>query len=359
LPAELTPERRLEIERLFEAALDRPADERAAYLAAACGGDPGLHAEVALLLEAHAVPEGILERDPVAALGPPPHGLVAGEAVGPYTIVGEIGRGGMAVVYLARGGDREVAVKLLHPGLTALLGRERFRREIRLAARLQHPGILPLLDAGEGDRGLWYSMPYVAGGTLRGRLRAEGRLPPLEAVRLAVAAATALDHAHRHGVIHRDIKPENLLLDGATLRVGDFGIGRVFDTADLEDTLTRTGVLIGTPAYMSPEQAAGERKLDGRTDVYGLGCVLYEMLVGEPPYPAPSPQAAIARHLKDPVPSPRRAVPELPAALDAAVSRALAKSRGQRFTTAAAFAGALTAALDSGGTRSWWRLRSR
>ncbi|HEU5039371.1 MAG TPA: serine/threonine-protein kinase, partial [Gemmatimonadales bacterium] len=253
----------------------------------------------------------------------------------------------------------QVAVKLLHPGLTALLGRERFRREIRLAARLQHPGILPLLDAGEGDRGLWYTMPYIAGGTLRGRLRQEGRLAPLEAVRLAVAAASALEYAHRLGVIHRDVKPENLLLDVSGVQIGDFGIGRVFDSANLEDTLTRSGVLIGTPTYMSPEQATGERKLDGRTDVYGLGCVLYEMLVGEPPYPATSPQVAIARHLKDPVPSARRSVPDIPPALDAAVCRAMAKSPGERFTTAAAFAGALAAALDSGGSRSWWRLRTR
>ncbi|HYC32943.1 MAG TPA: serine/threonine-protein kinase [Gemmatimonadales bacterium] len=357
--ADLTPERRLEIERLFEAALDRPADERRGFLAAACAGDAALLGEVGALLEAHALEEGILERDPVSALGPPPRDLRAGDTVGPYRIVREIGRGGMAVVYLAEGAERQVAVKLLHPGLTALLGRERFRREIRLAARLRHPGILPLLDSGEGDRGLWYSMPYIAGGTLRSRLREEARLSPPEAVRLAVATATALEYAHRLGVIHRDIKPENLLLDGTAVQVGDFGIGRVFDTANLDDTLTRTGVLIGTPTYMSPEQAAGERKLDGRTDVYGLGCVLYEMLVGEPPYPAPTPQAAIARHLKDPVPSPRRAVPEIPAALDAAVCRALAKSPAQRFTTAAAFAGALATALDPGGSRPWWRLRSR
>jgi eukaryotic-like serine/threonine-protein kinase len=356
----LTPERRLEIERLFEAALDRPVDERGSFLAAACGDDAELHAEVAMLLEAHAMPDGILERDPAAALGPPPRELDAGVAVGPYTIVREIGRGGMAVVYLADGPGQQVAVKLLHPGLTALLGRERFRREIRLAARLRHPGILPLLDAGEGDRGLWYSMPYVAGGTLRGRLRQAGRLPAAEAVRIAVAAATALEHAHRLGVIHRDIKPENLLLDDVSgVQVGDFGIGRVFDTSSAEDTLTRTGVLIGTPTYMSPEQATGERKLDGRTDVYSLGCVLYEMLVGEPPYPAATPQAAIARHLKDPVPSPRQRVPELPAPLDAAVCRALAKSPGQRFTTAAALAGALATALEPGGMRSWWRLRTR
>jgi serine/threonine-protein kinase len=356
----LTPERRVEIERLFEAALERPVDERGRFLVAACGGDAELHGEVAALLEAHAVSDGILERDAVAALGPPPRELAPGDRVGPYTIVREIGRGGMAIVYLADAPDRQAAVKLLHPGLTALLGRERFRREIRLASRLRHPGILPLYQSGEGDRGLWYSMPYVAGGTLRGRLRQEGRLPPAEAVRLAAAVAGALEYAHRRGVIHRDIKPENLLLEAdGSVRVGDFGIGRVFDATSLEDTLTRSGMLIGTPAYMSPEQALGERGLDGRTDVYGLGCVLYEMLAGEPPYPAATPQAAVARHLKDPVPSLRRALPGVPPALDTAVRRALAKSPAERHTTAADFARALTAALDSRGTRLWWRIWER
>jgi serine/threonine protein kinase len=354
----MTPERRREIERLFEAALERPSDERAAFLGAACGGDAELRGEVAALLEAHAVPEGILERDPVAALGPPPRGLAPGDVVGRYTIVREIGQGGMAVVYLAETSDRrEAALKLLHPGLTALLGRERFRREIQLAARLRHPGILPLHESGEGERGLWYSMPYVPGGTLRGLLRRERRLPVAEAVRIACEVAAALEYAHRRGVIHRDIKPENLLLDaGGGIQVGDFGIGRVFDASTIEDTLTRSGVLVGTPAYMSPEQALGARGLDGRTDVYGLGCVLYEMLAGEPPYPAATPQAAVARHLQDPIPSLRQMVPELPPALDAAVRRALAKTPEERFTTAAKLARALAAATDPGGSRSWWRM---
>ena len=352
----LTPERRREIERLFEAAIERPADERGRFLAAACGEDLPLRDEVLDLLAAHAVPEGILERDPVAALGPQSRDLSPGDTVGPHTIVREIGRGGMAVVYLADGPSGAAAIKLLHPGLTALLGRERFRREIRLASTLQHPGILPLFDSGEGERGLWYSMPYVAGGTLRLRLR-QGPLPVPEAVRLACEVAVALEYAHRRGVIHRDIKPENLLLESdGTVRVGDFGIGRMFDASGLEETLTRSGVLIGTPAYMSPEQALGERALDGRADVYGLGCVLFEMLTGSPPYPAPTPQAAIARHLKDPVPSARRAVPELPAALDAAVARALAKQPGERFTTAAALASALATAFTTEGQRSWWKI---
>ena len=352
----LTPERRREIERLFEAAIERPADQRDGFLAAACGEDRALRDEVLDLLAAHAVPEGILEHDPVAALGPQARDLTSGDTVGPYTIVREIGRGGMAVVYLAEAPPGPAAIKLLHPGLTALLGRERFRREIRLASTLKHPGILPLFDSGEGDRGLWYSMPYVAGGTLRIRLK--GRpLEVAEAIRIACEVAIALEYAHRRGVIHRDIKPENLLLEASgAVRVGDFGIGRMFDASGLEETLTRSGVLIGTPTYMSPEQALGERALDGRTDVYGLGCVLFEMLAGSPPYPAATPQQAIARHLKDPIPSVRRTAAEVPPALDAVVTRALAKSPADRFPTAAAFASALAGALDGGEQRSWWRI---
>ncbi len=357
----VTPDRRREIERLFEAALERSPDQRDSFLAAACGGDAELHREVADLLAAHALPDGILERNPLTAVDQPSRGLTAGEAVGPYRIVEEIGRGGMAVVYLAEEpSHRQVAVKLLHPGLTALLGGERFRREIRLVARLQHPGILPLHESGEGVHGLWYSMPYVTGGTLRRRLARSGALPVGEAVRIAREVAAALEYAHRRGVIHRDIKPENLLLEqDGTVRVGDFGIGRVLDTSGLEETLTRTGVLIGTPAYVSPEQARGERGLDGRADVYGLGCVLYEMLSGRPPYPAKTPLAAITRHIQDPVPSLLDLVPDLPPELDRVVRRALAKSPAQRYSGAAALSRALASALEPGESRPWWRIWSR
>ena len=355
----MIPERKREIERLFEAALERAPEERPSFLAAACGGDAELEREVSALLSAHDVADGILECDPASAMSAPARELSPGEMVGPYRIVGEVGRGGMAVVYLAEepGEGRRVAVKLMHQGLTALLGRERFRREIRLAGRLQHPGILPLYQSGEGERGLWYSMPYVAGGTLRLRLRREGRLPTEEAARIVGEVAGALEYAHRRGVIHRDIKPENLLLDdGGAVQVGDFGIGRVFDASGLEDTLTRSGVLIGTPAYMSPEQALGDRTLDGRTDVYGLGCVLYEMLAGEPPYPAATPQLAVARHLKDPVPSLRRVDPAISPAVDGVVRRALAKAPAERFSTAGELASALASALNRGGARQWWQV---
>ncbi len=353
----LTPERRREIERLFEAALERVPEERAPFLDAACGEDLGLRREVEALLSAHARSHGILERDPVAALGEPEHVLAPGETVGAYTVEREIGRGGTAVVYLARdpGADRRVAVKLLHPGLTALLGRERFRREIRLASRLSHPGILALLDSGEEETGLWYAMPYVEGETLRGRLRREERLAVEDAVRVIREVAAALGYAHQRGVIHRDIKPENLLLDGeGRVLVADFGIGRVFDSPVIEETLTRTGMLIGTPAYMSPEQALGHRNLDGRTDIYSLGCVLYEMLAGTPPFPAETPQLAIARHVRDPVPSLRETRPDVPSRLEAAVCRALAKTPAERFTSAAALAEALEP-----GEQPWWQIWRR
>ncbi|MBA3555099.1 MAG: serine/threonine protein kinase, partial [Gemmatimonadales bacterium] len=277
----LSPERRSRIEELFEAALDLTPEKRAAFLAEACAGDAELHAEASALLEAHGLPEGVLESDPRRLVSAAPVALAPGERVGPYEVVREIGRGGMAAVYLARDErhDRRLALKVLHPGLAALFGQERFKREIRFAARLHHPHILRLHDSGEADGRLWYTMPYVDGESLRERLRREGRLAVPEAVRIACEVADALDYAHREGVIHRDVKPENLLLtrDGEVL-VADFGIGRVFDASTPDTTLTHTGMLIGTPAYMSPEQALGARGLDGRTDVYSLGCVLYEML---------------------------------------------------------------------------------
>jgi eukaryotic-like serine/threonine-protein kinase len=299
------------------------------------------------LLGAHDVPHGILESDPQRLVSADPVSLAAGEKVGPYEVIREIGRGGMASVYLTRGErhERRLALKVLHPGLAALFGQERFKREIRMAARLHHPHILPLHDSGESGGRLWYTMPYVDGESLRERLRREGRLSVAEAVRIAREVADALDYAHRQGVIHRDVKPENLLLtrDGEVL-VADFGIGRIFDASAPEATITRTGMLIGTPAYMSPEQALGATGLNGRTDVYSLGCVLYEMLAGEPPFPAPTTQRAIAAHVSDPVPAVRRLRPEVPPALEAALRRALAKTAAERFDTARRFGDALPGA---------------
>ncbi len=347
----LSPERRRQIEEVFEAALDRSPEERPSFLLSACAGDLDLQAEVSALLEAHDLPGGILESDPRRMVGGDPIALAPGQKVDAYEVVREIGRGGMAAVYLAEDGrhGRVLALKVLHPGLGAVFGYERFRREIRLAARLHHPHILPLHDSGESQGQLWYTMPYVDGESLRDRLRREGRLPVAEAVRLARQVADALDYAHRQGVIHRDVKPENLLLtrDGEVL-VADFGIGRVFDASSPEATLTRSGMLIGTPAYMSPEQALGAQKLDGRTDIYSLGCVLYEMLIGEPPYVGATAQRSIAGHINEPVPAARKARAEVPAALDAALRRALAKTPQARFETARQFSDALAEGQMSG-----------
>jgi serine/threonine-protein kinase len=266
---------------------------------------------------------------------------------GRYTLERELGRGGMAVVYLARDlkHDRPVALKVLLPELAASLGAERFQREIRLAARLQHPHILAVHDSGEHAGRLWFTMPYVDGESLRDRLRREGPLPVDEALRIARDAAQALQYAHQQGVIHRDVKPENLLLtrDGNTL-VADFGIARA---ADSDEHLTRGGASLGTPAYMSPEQVDG-LPADGRTDVYSLAAVLYEMLVGAPPYPGATAMSVIAKWLSEPVPSATAQRPEVPAHVDQAIRRALARAADERFGTMAEFGAALDGAETQG-----------
>jgi TolB-like protein/Tfp pilus assembly protein PilF len=260
-----------------------------------------------------------------------------------YRLERELGRGGMATVYLAQDlkHDRPVALKVLLPELGASLGPDRFQREIRLAARLQHPHVLSVHDSGETAGQLWFTMPFVEGESLRDRLRRERQLPVEAALRIATEAARALEYAHRHGVVHRDIKPENLLLtaDGSTL-VADFGIARALAGAD--DRLTETGLAIGTPAYMSPEQAAGDKTLDARTDIYSLGAVLYEMLAGEPPFTGPTAQAIIAKRFSGEVPRVRQARPSVPEQVDAAVARALAPVAADRFNSAEDFARALT-----------------
>jgi TolB-like protein/Flp pilus assembly protein TadD len=267
-----------------------------------------------------------------------------------YVLERELGRGGMATVFLAHDvkHDRPVALKVLLPELAASLGPDRFQREIRLAARLQHPHILTVHDSGETAGQLWFTMPFVEGESLRERLRRERQLSVEDAVQIGREAARALDYAHQHGIIHRDIKPENILLtrDGSTL-VADFGIARALGGA--EEQLTQTGMSVGTPAYMSPEQAAGERSLDARTDIYSLGAVLYEMLAGEPPYGGPTVQAMLLKRLTDPVPSVRRVRPSVPEPLDYAVQKALAPVLADRYATAGQFAQALQAATTSPG----------
>jgi serine/threonine protein kinase/Tfp pilus assembly protein PilF len=264
-----------------------------------------------------------------------------------YALERELGRGGMATVWLAQDlrHDRPVALKLLHLHLAASLGPERFQREIRLAARLQHPHILTVLDSGETDGRLWFTMPFVEGESLRDRLRRERQLPVDAALRIATEAARGLEYAHQHGVVHRDVKPENILLtrDGSTL-VADFGIARALSG---DEGLTETGLAVGTPAYMSPEQAAGDKSLDARTDQFSLASVLYEMLAGEPPWNGATAQAIAAKRLSEPAPSIRSVRPNIPAALDDAIRRALAPVAADRFASLDQFAQALHAGAPS------------
>ncbi len=262
-----------------------------------------------------------------------------------YQLEGELGSGGMATVYgaLDRKHGRRVAVKVLAPDISSLLGRERFAREIQIAAGLQHPNIVPLFDSGGEGESLYYVMPLVAGQTLRERLERETQLSLDEAVAIVRDVAAALDHAHQRDVVHRDIKPENILLQGGRALVTDFGIARAISEAGGE-RLTRRGVSPGTPAYMSPEQAGGAGRLDGRSDVYALGCVVYEMLAGEPPFTGRTAQAVLARHLQEKPRSLQVVRPTVSLALQEVVERALAKVPADRYATATEFAEAVARA---------------
>jgi eukaryotic-like serine/threonine-protein kinase len=259
-----------------------------------------------------------------------------------YAIRRELGHGGMATVYLAHDAryQRDVAIKVISSEISHGIGVERFQREIAVAAKLTHPHIVPLLDSGEHDGALWFAMPVLDGLSLRDRLDREGTLSIDDAVQIASEVAGALAYAHANGVIHRDIKPENILFSGGSAVVTDFGLAKSTEPAAGAESLTRTGITVGTALYMSPEQSTGER-IDARTDIYSLGCVLYEMLTGEPPYVAKSLQAVIAKRFTDPVPSARRLRSTVSPGLDAVVARALAKNPADRFSSAAAFGEAL------------------
>ncbi len=265
-----------------------------------------------------------------------------------YAIERELGEGGMAIVYLAQDikHDRHVAIKVLRPELSVSLGADRFLREIKIAAKLTHPHILPLYDSGEAAGLLYYVMPFVEGESLRDLLDREQQLSLEDAVRIAREVAGALGQAHSYGVIHRDIKPENIMLSGGHAVVADFGIARALSAAG-GDNLTQTGMAVGTPAYMSPEQAAGDPSVDGRSDVYALGCVLYEMLVGQAPFTGPNAQAIMARHTMDSVTPPSIMRQSVPEELEDVILRSMEKAPADRFRTATDFAEALVT-LDSG-----------
>ncbi len=263
-----------------------------------------------------------------------------------YAIEREVGRGGMAVVFLAEDlkHHRQVALKVLHPELTATLGAERFLHEIEIIAGLQHPHILPLYDSGEVEGLLYYVMPYAEGESLRQRLDREKQLAVDESVRITVEVADGLDYAHRRGVVHRDIKPGNILLAEGHATIADFGIARAIEAAQAE-RVTSTGLGVGTPLYASPEQATAQETLDGRTDIYSLGCVLYEMLAGEPPLTGATPQMIQAKRASE-TPSPLHGLRDtVPPALDHVIARALARIPADRYATASQFGQALQAAL--------------
>jgi serine/threonine-protein kinase len=351
------PDRSDRVRELFGQVVGLGPEERTERLASACGNDEELRREVESLLEA-ADAEGwgakrALEnlrpergREEYGQSGPAEISETLRAALADrYSIVREIGRGGMATVYLAedRKLPRQVAIKVLNPDLSEVLGADRFLREIETASSLTHPHILPLYDSGEAEDLLYYVMPYVEGESLRDRLKREKQLPVEDAVRIAREVADALAYAHDRGVVHRDVKPANILLEADHAVLADFGVAKA--VAEVDRThLTQTGTSLGTPTYMSPEQASGEQALDGRSDQYALGCVLYEMLVGDPPFRGARVEAVVRQHLSV-EPSPvTQARPSVPEGVAAALHRALAKNPADRFQSTRE----LRAALDEG-----------
>jgi serine/threonine-protein kinase len=345
----MTPEQWRAVDAILQQALACEPAERRGLVVDACAGDENLLREVSSLLAVHDPADDFLESPAAEALGvlaTPARQAerLAMALTGRYEIEHEIAQGGMSTVYLARDvrHDRHVAIKVLRQELAAAVGADRFLAEIRVTASLQHPHILPLFDSGSAGDLLWYAMPFVEGETLRSRLAREGRLPVDQALRLVREMADALEHAHAQGVIHRDVKPENVLLQGGHALVADFGIALALEQAGGE-RLTRTGIALGTPQYMAPEQASGERAIDARADVYALGAVLHEMLVGQSPFSASSRAAVLWRVRNEPATALATHRIDVAPFLDAAVQRALAKRPEDRFSSAAAFAAALTA----------------
>ena len=352
-------------EELFNAVVELSPEERAAYLRAATGDDEAMRREVESLLAADAAPPPLLARS-LGSLPPLPTGasldlrtgaqgltparpsLAAGQRLAGYQVLRQLGHGGMSAVYLARqeSSGEEVALKVVSRRQPVPRFAERFAREIRLARRLRHPNVLPLLDEGETEELLWLTMPHVPGGSLRDRVRREERLPLDDVRRIARDVGAGLEYAHGEGIVHRDVKPENVLLgepapgEGGHGRamLADFGISRALDPDDPDaKRITGTGMLLGTPAYMSPEQVLGD-PIDHRTDVYSLACLLHELLVGRPPFAEETTWGAIGRRLNEPPPNVRLLRPEVPARMADALRRALARDPRARTATASELA---------------------
>ncbi len=346
-------ERWPEIERLLDEALDSSPGERVALVELTRSRDPALAAALERLLHADSSAAGFLA-DPAAAYAAPLLAWAAasdpveqGAVLGHYEVVRRLGQGATATVYLARDDKhhRDVAVKVLRPELAAAVGPDRFLREIDIAATLHHPHILPLFDSGALGALLYYVMPHVEGESLRAALATAPQMPVDAAVRIAREVAMALDYSHRRGVIHRDIKPENILLQDGQAIVADFGIARAIEAADpVRRTEPTMGT--GTPSYMSPEQLSPGAAIDGRSDIYALGCVLYEMLVGRPPYAGATREAISAQQAAGSAPSVRAARPDVPASVAAAIARALAPTPAGRFATAQELGSALSNGID-------------
>jgi serine/threonine-protein kinase len=307
------------------------------YLEKPLKSPAALRAIVSRALDHHPAPAGRPARPAAEALRE-----LASALADRYAIHHELGRGGTALVYLAddlRHG-RKVAVKVLRSEMAMQIGAERFRREVAIVARLTHPHILPFVDSGEVAETLYYVLPYAEGGSLRRRLREDGPPSIPAALQIASHVGSALEYAHRQGFVHRDVKPENILFTGGSPLLADFGIARAITLA-AGDGLTAVDVALGTPEYMSPEQVAGDRSLDGRCDEYGLALVLFEMLAGAPPFTGGSARAVMGRHLNEPAPLLRGRRPDVPPGLEQALSRALAKNPDDRFPTVAEFVEAL------------------